>query len=264
MYDDHKDVGHPGPLADPSSTERHSMDRWRFRADQVQMLYQQVQIELIISLLFSVIVSFVFWNSAPHELLIGWAAAVVISVGMRSLFISGNSNSDNFDNVSVWGQHYITAATVSGMCWGSLGIISLIYGDLTQQIFVLVVLAGISLTAFSSMQLSPKTISAFVIPTLFPITTWFFYQGTMLSLAIGSVAIVFTTVILFSSRIMRKFLAKSFRLGLHNTDLIKKLVVTREAAEASKKYAEEMNQKLQEQMQVSELQKSDHANPSNV
>jgi hypothetical protein len=73
------------------------------------------------------------------------------------------------------------------MCWGALGIISLIYGDLTQQIFVLAVLAGISLTAFASMQSSPKTIGAFVIPALFPITAWFFYHGTILSLAIGTV-----------------------------------------------------------------------------
>ena len=100
------------------------MDRWRFRADQVQMLYQQVQIELIISLLFSVIVSFVFWNSAPHELLIGWASVVVISVGMRSLFISGNSNTANFENVSVW-DSTTSLQSRSRACVGEVSALSL-------------------------------------------------------------------------------------------------------------------------------------------
>ena len=259
MYEDYENGDYPGQLnerqmsstaTEPATTERRTMNRWQFRADQVQMLNQQVQIELTISLLFSIIVTSVFWDSAPHALLIGWASAVVISVGVRSLFISGRSTSDNVNDFNVWGQQYITGAALSGMCWGSLGIISLIYGDLTQQIFVLVVLAGMSLTAFVSMQSSPRTISAFVIPALLPATAWFFYQGTTLSLAIGTVVIIFTAVMLFSSRTMRNILAKSFSLGSHNTDLIKKLVVTREAAEKSRKHAEEMNLKLQEQMQV--------------
>ena len=259
MYEDYENGNYPGQLnerrappaaIEPSTGERRSMNRWQFRADQVQMLQQQVQIELSISLLFSVIVMAVFWDSVPHPLLIGWAVTVIVSVGMRSLLISGKSAEDHNDELNVWGQHFNTGAAISGMCWGSLGIISSIYGDLTQQLFVLVVLAGMSLTAFVSMQSSPRTISAFVIPSLLPSTTWFLYLGTTLSMAIGAVAIVFIAVMLFSSRTMRNILAKSFSLGSHNTDLIKKLVVTREAADNSRKHAEEMNSKLQEQMHV--------------
>jgi diguanylate cyclase (GGDEF)-like protein/PAS domain S-box-containing protein len=261
MYEDYENEDYPGQLTERQTssadteipaTERRTMNRWQFRADQVQMLNQQVQIELAISLLFSVIVTSVFWDNTPHALLIGWATAVVVSVGIRSLFISGNTTGDHIDEVNVWGQQYITGATVSGMCWGTLGIISAIHGNQTQQIFVLFVLAGMSLTVFVSMQSSPRTISAFLIPALLPATAWFFYQGTRLSLAIGTVAFITTAVMLFSSRTMRNILAKSFSLGSHNTDLIKKLVVTREAAENSKKHVDEMNIKLQEQMQVRE------------
>ena len=129
MYEDYENEDHPGQLterqksladSDPSKIERRTMNRWQFRADQVQMLYQQVQIELVISLLFSAIVTSVLWDSAPHGLLIGWAIAVIVSVGARSLLISGKSSSDNADSVNAWGQQYITGATVSGMCWGSL------------------------------------------------------------------------------------------------------------------------------------------------
>jgi diguanylate cyclase (GGDEF)-like protein/PAS domain S-box-containing protein len=235
-----------------AAPERRTINRWQFRADQVQTLQQQVQIELVISLLLSTIVTSVLWFSAPHALLIGWAAAVTVSIGVRSLLIASQSNSDSIDEVNVWGQQYITGATVSGMCWGSLGVITSVYGELPQQIFVLVILASMSLTAFVSMQSSPKTISAFVIPAILPLTTWFFYQGTTLTLAIGTVTVIFMAVMLFSSRTMRNVLAKSFSLGSHNTDLIKKLVVTREASEEAKKYAEEMNIRLQEQMKVRE------------
>ncbi len=260
MYEDYESGRYPGQLSErqmSSATtgsathdEHRTMNRWQFRADQVQMLNQQVQIELTITLLFSLIVVPVFWGSAPHALLIGWACAVVASIGVRSLFISSKSANDDINEVNIWGQPYITGATVSGLCWGSLGIISSIYGDLTQQIFIIVVLAGISLTAFVSMQSSPRTLSAFVIPALSPATAWFLYQGTTLTLALGAIVIIFSVVMLLSSRTMRNILAKSFSIGSHNTDLIKKLVVTRESAETSRKHAEEMNLKLQEQMLV--------------
>ena len=232
-------------------SERRTMNRWQFRADQVQLLQQQVQTELIISMIVAAIVTTVFWNTAPYELLIAWAVAVVASVGARSLFIN-NNHEDSSKDIDVWGQQYITGAAISGICWGALGIISAIYGELPQQIFVLVTVAGMSLTAYVSMQSSPRTIIAFVVPALLPVTALFFYQGDTLSLALGTLAIIFAAVMLFSSRAMRNILSKSLSLGSHNTELIKNLVVTRETAESAKKYAEETNIKLQEQMRERE------------
>lgn len=228
------------------------MNRWQFRADQVQMLQKQVQTELIISMVVAAIVCTIFWNTTPHELLITWAVAVVATVGGRSLFINNNSEEDSSKDIDVWGQQYITGASISGICWGSLGIIAAVYGELPQQIFVLVTVAGMCLTAYVSMQSSPKTIFAFVIPALLPVTALFLYKGDTLSLALGTLAIIFASVMLFSSRAMRNILSKSFSLGSHNTELIKNLVVTRETAENAKKYAEETNIKLQEQMRERE------------
>jgi diguanylate cyclase (GGDEF)-like protein/PAS domain S-box-containing protein len=262
MYEDYvsdsssgQSTGQKESVADIEShpiTERRTMNRWQFRADQVQALHHQVQTELIISMLVAAIVTTVFWTTAPYGLLIAWSVAVVVSIGGRSLFISSNNYENSGKDIDVWGQQYITAATISGICWGSLGIIAAIYGDFSQQIFVLVTVAGMSLTAYVSMQSSPRTISAFVIPALLPVTAYFFYLGDTLSLALGTLAVIFAAVMLFSSRAMRNILSKSFSLGSHNTDLIKKLVATRETAENAKKYAEEVNVKLQEQMRERE------------
>ena len=128
-------------------TERRTMNRWQFRADQVQMLQQQVQTELIISILVATIVATVFWNIAPYELLITWAVAVVVTIGGRSLFISSSNYENSSKDIDAWGQQYITGAAISGLCWGSLGVIAAIYGDFSQLIFVLVTVAGMSLTA---------------------------------------------------------------------------------------------------------------------
>ncbi len=262
MYEDYQggsdsgqSMGRNVPVTDCASapvTERQPMNRWQFRADQVQMLQQQIQNELIISLLVAAIVTAVFWNTAPNETLIAWTIAVVVSVGCRSLFIDTDKYEESSKDIDAWGQQYIAGATISGLCWGALGIIAVVYGGLHQQIFVLFTIAGMSLTAYASMQSSPKTISAFMIPALLPVTAFFFYQGNILSLALGILAVIFAAVMLSSSRAMRNILSKSLNLGSHNTELIKNLVVTRETAENAKKYAEEINVKLQEQMRERE------------
>ena len=64
------------------------MNRWEFRADQLQLLYQQAQTELLISILVASVVTAIFWNIAPPKLMLGWTLAIIVFVGMRSLFIS--------------------------------------------------------------------------------------------------------------------------------------------------------------------------------
>jgi diguanylate cyclase (GGDEF)-like protein/PAS domain S-box-containing protein len=238
---------HSGPA------ERRSLNRWQFRADQVQLLYQQVQNELLVSMLMAAIVTTIFWDLAPPGLLLGWTIAVIVTVGGRSLFISGRSSDGAMDDMDLWGRAYVTGVMLSGICWGTLGIFAAIFGNLTHQLFVLFVLAGISLTAYVSMQSSPKTIAAFVIPTLLPIASWFFYQGDNIQLSLGILLIVFATLMLTSSRTMRSILAKSFSLGSHNTELIRKLVIARETAEQAKSDSERFNQELQEHIKERRL-----------
>ena len=254
MHENDKDDEHTMPLTErrwnaaghqPAGLEeRRTMNRWRFRADQIQLLYRQIQTELIIGILVATVVSIVFWNHTPPALLLGWTIAIIMSTGIRSLFISGNNIEDNINEFNVWGKRYVVGVFVSGTCWGILGILSARYGTLTHQIFSLVVLSGISLTAYVSMQSSPITVAAFIIPALLPATAWFVYQTGTIQYALSTLIIIFASVMLFSSRTMRTILTKSFSLGSHNTELIKKLITTREAAEKAKTYAEQINREL--------------------
>lgn len=229
------------------------MSRREFRTDQVQLLYRQAQAELVVSILVAAIVTVIFWSIAPPDLLLGWSVAIIISVGGRSLFISDKTSASSANNVTVWGSRYIAAAALSGACWGALGIIAAVFGDVNYQLFTFFVLSGISLTAFISMQSSPGTTAAFIIPALLPATVWFFYQGGNMQLAIGVMAIVFIVLMLTAAKAMQANLSKSFSLGSYNTELIRKLISARETAETAKGDSERVNIALQEQIKEREL-----------
>jgi len=233
--------------------EHRSMNRWQYRADQIQLRQQQVQSEMSTSVLVAAIVVVVFWNHVPHALLLGWVFAVVSTVGIRSLFISASNSWERRDEVNVWGRQYIVGSLLSGACWGWFGVLSAIYSDLLHQIFAMVVLAGMSLTAFTSMQFSPRTLSAFVIPALLPITAWFIYTGGTMQYAMAGLNAIFLYLMLGASSAVRKVQINTIGLGTHNTELITNLISTRETAENAQKYAERMNVQLQEQIKERQL-----------
>jgi diguanylate cyclase (GGDEF)-like protein/PAS domain S-box-containing protein len=228
--------------------QQHSQGRQQYRTDQSQLHQQQLQSELIASILITSLAAVMFWQVVPFPLITGWAFSVLACIGGRSLLISNDKSPDKRDHFRGWDKHYVFGALLSGVCWGSLGIIAALYGSLIHQAIVLLMLAGISLTAYTSMQLSPMTLFAFIMPALLPSCAWFGYSGGPLGAILFVMPLIFAWVTLSSSIRMHKVLQRSFNLGSHNTELIKNLVSTRETAEKSKKYAETINLELQEQI----------------
>ena len=252
------------PVEEPvyeSRINRKAFHQQRLRTDQVRLLQWQAITELVISLLVCLVVSVVLWKLVPAILLVGWATAVILCVGSRSLFISGKQTEKTTDVFNVWGKKYVFAIILSGCCWGSLGVFSVLFGELIHQVFVLFVLSGISLTAYISLQSSTKTTAAFILPALLPVTACLFYQGLVtqftqestIQLALGTLTLTFVMVMQFSSRTMQTILVRSLKLGSHNTDLIKRLVAAKETANNSRRHSEQTNTKLQKEMKERKL-----------
>ena len=239
---------HQAPISNTDNLARH-----KFRTDQIRILQQQVKTELLASIVIAAIISTIFWQLTPPNLMLGWTMTIILSVGVRSLFITGMKMESTSDQSRIWGGEYVFGSVVSGTCWGALGIIAAVYGEQSHQIFVMFVLAGAALTAYISMQSSPGTVAAFVVPALAPITAWFFYQGNAIDLALGATSIIYTALIITSAWTMRTILAKSYSIGANNTELIRKLVIARESAERAKNHAEKSSEKLHKEVMEREL-----------
>lgn len=239
----------------PEHGERRAIDRWMYRADQIRLRQQQLRIELIASLLVAGLMTFVFWGIVPHTLLILWCVAVTASVGGRSMFLAISANPDTRDDASPWDHQQLVGAVLTGMAWGALGVMATLYGNLLHVIITQTVLAGMSLPVYSSMQSSPKSVAAFVIPALAPVTAWLAWSDGIVPLALCSLSVLFIAAMFFSSIKMREVLFKAFNLSTHNTELIKKLIATRESAENAKQFAERVNVKLQ--MEILERERAE-------
>ena len=72
-----------------SINNTENLTRYKFRADQIRILNQQVKTELLASIVIAAIVSAIFWQLTPPNLMLGWTMTIILSVGVRSLFITG-------------------------------------------------------------------------------------------------------------------------------------------------------------------------------
>ena len=237
----------------PGLPQSRPMTRLQLRTGQARLRQQQTQTELTTSIMVMAIVAAVFWNDMPRMLILGWILALLTTLGTRSLFISLINSGTMRDESTYQGDRHVTGVMLTGVCWGTLGMASIQYGSFVQQVFTLEALAGITLTAYISMQASPRTLAAFVLPALTPLTAYFIHSGGTIGYALGGLALTFTFVMLSSARRMHDMLSRSFNLGAHNTELIKKLVTTRESAEDAREYAERVNAELQLQIMEREL-----------
>ena len=229
------------------------MTRQQLRTGQARLRQQQTQTELTTSIMVMAIVAAVFWNDMPRMLILGWVLALLTTLGTRSLFISLINSGTTHNESTYQGDRHVTGVMLTGVCWGTLGVASIQYGSFVQQVFTLEALAGITLTAYISMQASPRTLAAFVLPALTPLTAYFIHSGGTIGYALGGLALTFTFVMLSSARRMHDMLSRSLNLGAHNTELIKKLVTTRESAEDAREYAERVYAELQLQIMEREL-----------
>ena len=234
-------------------TEGKPITPAQLHSSQARLHQQQTRTELTTSIMVMAIVTAVFWNDMPRRLLLGWLLALLTILGARAFFISFINSGHSRDGNSYRTDLHAVGIMLTGVCWGILGLASIRYGSFIQQVFTLEALAGIALTAYISMQASPKALAVFVVPALMPLTVYFIHSGGTIGYALGGLALTFTFVMLSSTRRMNAMLSRSFNLGAHNTELIKKLISARESAEDAREYAERINVELQLQMKEREL-----------
>jgi len=228
--------------------ENNRLNRVQLRREQLQLLDSNLQSELLISILVAGIASALFWDKVPLKWLLGWIAGIVTSIGLRSLVIHRNKSVKSDDAINAWGTGYTATCLGTGILWGCLGVIALLYADQTLNLITLLLLSCVALTTYSSSGSSPLTAAAFVIPAFLPGTAWLLTSELQVLQLVGIVTVIMMVVMVSSSRGMRDVLARSVKLGTYNADLIRKLVVERDRTKGAMNDVEKINVQLQEEI----------------
>jgi PAS domain S-box-containing protein len=169
-------------------------------AELTRLLYAQASVGFLATLINVAILTAALWSILPATKLLAWCATMLVITGVRFFFVRRHRQLiPTIDQEARWRMLYILGTASIGIVWGSLCLF-VFPTDLSHQVFVAFVFAGMSAGAVTILSSVPSAALSFFLPVLAPMTLQFFRQGDDLSVAMGTMILVFLGTLLFAVR----------------------------------------------------------------
>jgi signal transduction histidine kinase/ActR/RegA family two-component response regulator len=231
--------------------QRDSRER-QIRAAQVRMLYGNVDVGVVVTLVAATVLGRLQWQVIPHLVILGWWLGMFLIAGGRFILawrywrvapVSLESRK--------WGVAFAIGAGLAGAGWGVAGILLYPKDHLENQVFLAFILGGMMLGAAPLLAPLPEAFLAFMLPAGIAPAVRFMMQGDEAHLAMGLLAGLFVAATLITTRRIHHTIVSSLKLRFENQDLVEDLQV-------AKSHADALNQQLEIRVQerTAELQQS--------
>lgn len=182
-------------------------------AEQTSQIYDNVYKAIFAIVVNSLILVSVLWQSVEQNILIIWLSSIlIISLVRAFLTHQYKKESPSNDDAHIWAQRIISASIASAIIWGTASIILFPADDLARQVFLAFVLGGMAAGAITSLSYIKSIIYIYLGVTLVPLIVRFFYGGTELHIAMGSMLSIYLIVLIQSAN-------QSYNKNLQNINM---------------------------------------------
>ncbi len=208
---------------------------------QVDLLYSQSRVAVLIALGVALFVGIYFWLVAGRVLVASWLVTILLLSLARGVLLHRFSRVRyrQFDHFS-WLRRHIVLTFVSGLAWGLLALLYDPAWPIPHQVVLLVVIAGIGSGAVMGYSAVIEVFVAFLVPLLLPLEIALFMRGELTSSFLGGFIFLFA---LGQTLLARRFyltLIDSIHLSLSHQFLQQevssgthRLVMTEQALQSS-------------------------------
>jgi two-component sensor histidine kinase len=200
----------------------------------VNLLYSQLPVSLVASVMNVALVTLVLWSVVAHSLLLIWAVAMAVMLLARSLLVRRYFRAaPDSARIRPWRIRFILGAAVGGCGWGAAAVFLFPQGSPVHQVFIAFVLGGMAVGAAATMSPLLEAYWVFLFPVATPIILQMFLQGDTMTAAMGLMLFACTVVFINSARQVHSSITESIRLRFENLDLVQNLSAAKEQTEAA-------------------------------
>src|ERR1700676_1970434 len=199
----------------PAEAEHAHRDsrRRRILAAQVQLLYSNSNVGIVVTLVATGILGRLQWGVAPHPVILGWCLYMfLVSAGRFALARGYWRTTPPSLETSRWAAAFSIGAGLAGAGWGAAGILLYTEAPLANQLFLVFILGGMILGAASLLAPRPEAFLTFIVPTGLALAGRLVVQGDEAHLAMGLMASLFTLAALITTRRIHLTIASSLNL----------------------------------------------------
>ncbi len=211
-------------------------------AEQVNILYGNVSVSMIATIVNSAILTFILWNVVSHTVLIIWLLSNFLITFIRYISLyKYKRSSSKLLKADYWNIVLITGIAVSGIVWGFAGFFLFSVNSDLHQIFLILVMGGMIAGALGTYSIMMRAFLAFSLTASIPLIIRLLLQGSDLYIAIAGMIFLFMVIMIVTALRLNTSIFRSLEIRFENTNLIKHL-------ENEKKHVEKLNEKLESEI----------------
>lgn len=219
--------------------------------DQVRLLYEQLNLGAIASVVNAAILCLLLWTIQPAAVLGAWFALIVaVNLPRYWLVRRYQRVADRSSEVALWARRIVISNLASGMAWGAGAYLLYPEASLPHQVFLAFILAGMAAGAIPLYSALRGAYVAYMLPALLPFAVRLASDGSQLHIYMALLVMFFALVLLISSRRTHTTIVESLKLAFVNSNLLETLTAAQQTLEAN-------NQELQRN--VAEIEAAERA-----
>ena len=182
-------------------------------AEQVRSLFGQMPIALAVNVANAALVAIVLAPLATRPLLLPWFVSVmVVTIGRGILWLSYRRGPVQPEHARRWSGLATLGALLAGLTWGIGGIILFPILPPSGQLFLIIVMGGMSAGAMAMSASHLPSLLAFLLPNGLPMAFLFVAQGSTADSVLAAMIVVFVAALSLAGRHFSKIFAEALRL----------------------------------------------------
>jgi len=186
------------------------------QAEQARMLYEGTPAALVSNMLLGLALAFVFWPVAEERHLFAWLAILsVILMGRAALAAAWHRAKANTGaNSHGWILRFRTVVISTGLVWGIGAALLFPANEALYQVFLALVLAGVSVGAITLLAVDRVTVLGFLALMLIPLAARFSVEGGRVSMAMAGMIVLYLIFVALSARRVGRSFHENVKLRL--------------------------------------------------
>jgi len=226
-----KNVSQGHPVVNHSTGDIVRLQHSEIKRQQITMLASHLLPVLIINALVAAIMLFGLWGLFPVQNLIIWIILLYLVLFARGLALHQYQKSTPATYSPHWGFVFALGSGLSGMLWGMTGVVFYPPNTLEYQLFILMILTGMSAGAISTLTAYLPAFYAFVIPAMLPTGIMFLLEDDRMHTTLGLMTFIYAFGMPFFARNINRSLVETLKLRYENLQLVHELSFQKEEAE---------------------------------
>ncbi len=170
----------------------------------VKETYDSLKLSLIGIIGSALVITVIFYNQVNNTLLISWFIVTLFLSALRLLSLRLFSKEDDSFDVGKWNNIFTIGVIFSAITWGMTPLLFFIPQNYIYQMALIVILAGISAGAISSLSHTLININLFLIILITPLILRLLSQGTFVHNYLALLIFLFMLLLLYVSRKFNK------------------------------------------------------------